>query len=427
MTAQLLQQARILDPGHQTDQVGDILIQPDSRHHRGVIRAIAPSITDLPADTTIRDCRGLIVAPGLVDLYSYTAEPGNESRESLAQLLQAAQAGGFTRVNLLPNSQPPLDRPSSLAWFRAKLQELNQQFPELARLEVNFWGGLTQDLAGGQMTELAELAAAGVVGFSDGRPLPSLALLHNVLDYLQQIQRPIALFPCDLGIAGRGVVREGANALRFGLPGIPASAEATALAAILELIAAKPIPIHIMRVSTARSVALLNAAQAQGLPVTASTTWHHLLLDTSDLSRYDPSLRLQPPLGNPDDRQALQAGVRDGVIQAIAIDHRAYTYEEKTVPFGEAPTGAIGFELALPLLWQNLVTKGILTPLQLWAALSHNPARCLGQTPASLQPNQPAELIVFDPVRQWQVTASQLCTPAPNTYYWGQTMMGQRV
>jgi dihydroorotase len=427
MTVQLLQQARILDPGSQTDRVGDILIEQRSGQPQGVIRAIAPHITDWPTDTEIQDCRGWVVAPGLVDLYSYSAEPGYEARETLEQLLQAARAGGFTRITLLPNSQPPLDRPSSLEWFRARLGELYRQSPALAEVQVHFWGGLTQDLAGAKMTELSELAAAGVAGFSDGRPLQQLGLLQHLLAYLQPLQKPIALYPCDLGIAGQGVAREGVNALRFGLPGIPVSAETTALASILELVAAQPMPIHIMRVSTARSVALLRLAQAQGLPVTASTTWQHLLLDTNDLYSYDPSLRLQPPLGNPEDRQALQAGVRDGVIQAIAIDHRAYAYEEKTVPFGEAPSGAIGFELALALLWQNLVIPGILTPLQLWAALSHNPARCLGQTPASVQPEQPAELIIFDPAQQWQVNASQLRTPAQNSSYWGQTLAGKRV
>jgi dihydroorotase len=420
MMTELLQHAHLLDPGTKTDQVGDVLIS-----EQGVILGVAPQITDFPADTIIRDCRGLIVAPGLVDLYSTTSEPGYESRETLAQLLQAAHAGGFTRLNLLPNSQPPLDRPSSLAWLRARLAELSHQFPDLVRLQVNFWGGLTHKLEGNQMSELAELAAAGVIGFSDGQPLQNLGLLQNLLDYLQPLQKPIALYPCDLRLAGRGVVREGVNALRFGLPGVAVSAETAALAAILELIAARPIPVHIMRVSTARSVALLRAAQAQGLPVTASTTWQHLLLDTEALHSYHPSLHLQPPLGNPDDRHALQQGIIEGVIQSIAIDHRAYTYEEKTVPFAEAPVGAIGLELALSLLWQQLVVPGLFTPLQLWAALSHNPAQCLNQAPPSLQPGQPDELILFDPQANWTVETGALQTPAQNTYYWEKSLTGR--
>jgi dihydroorotase len=219
MTVQLLQQARILDPDRQTDQVGDVLIG------QGQILALAPHLSEWPADTVIHDCRGLIVAPGLVDLYSTTAEPGNESRESLAQLLQAAQAGGFTRINLLPNTQPPTDRPSSLAWFRARLGELCAEIPDLAGVQVGFWAGLTQQLAGQQMTELAELAAAGAVGFSDGRPLQNLGLLDRLLEYLQPLEQPIALYPCDLNLAGKGVVRDGVNALRFGLPGVPVSAD----------------------------------------------------------------------------------------------------------------------------------------------------------------------------------------------------------
>jgi dihydroorotase len=215
------------------------------------------------------------------------------------------------------------------------------------------------------------------------------------------------------------------DALRFGLPGVAASAETAALSAILELIAARPIPVHIMRVSTARSVALLRAAQAQGLPVTASTTWQHLLLDTEALHSYHPSLHVHPPLGNPDDRQALQQGILEGVIQSIAIDHRAYTYEEKTVPFAEAPVGAIGLELALSLLWRQLVVPGLFTPLQLWAALSHNPAQCLNQAPPSLQPGQPDELILFDPQATWTIETGTLRTPAQNTYYWEKSLTGR--
>jgi dihydroorotase len=364
----------------------------------------------------------MVVGPGLVDLYSSSSEPGFESRESLEQLLRTALAGGFTRLNLLPNTNPPLDQPATLDWWRARLAG---QPADLATLQVNFWGSLTQGLQGQQMTELAELAAAGVIGLSDGQPITDLGLLQGILAYVQPLQKPDALWPLHTKIAGHGVVRDGLNALRLGLPGIPVSAEAASLTAILELVAIHPTPVHIMRVSTARSVTLLQAAQSAGLPITASTTWHHLLFSTDDLEGYDPGLHLQPPLGNPEDRQALRQGICDGILQGIAVDHRAYTYEEKTVAFAEAPPGAIGFELALPLLWQQLVATNEWTALQLWSALSLQPARCLGQTPASLTVGQPAELMLFDPQCAWQVNSQTLKTPAQNTALWGQTVIGK--
>ncbi|MEO0849771.1 MAG: dihydroorotase, partial [Cyanobacteria bacterium J06648_1] len=163
---------------------------------------------------------------------------------------------------------------------------------------------------------------------------------------------------CDRNISADGIMREGADSIQWGLPGNPSASETSAIAALLELVANTFTPIHIMRVSTARSVELIEDAKAKGLPVTASTTWMHLLLDTSSVKTYHTALNLEPPLGNPRDMMALRRGVRQGILDAIAIDHSPFTYEEKTVAFAQAPPGAIGLELALTLLWKNLVETG---------------------------------------------------------------------
>lgn len=411
MSSELLQQVRVLDPVSGTDQLADVLITD------GLIKAVEPSITDIPADTALRDCQGLILGHGLVDLYSHSGEPGFEERETWLSLLEAAKAGGFTRLTILPDTTPSLDNPASVAQIQ---QKWHAPTPQLA-----CWGALTLLVAGQQMTELAELAAAGVVGFTDGRPLSNLALVRRLLEYLQPLHKPVALMPCDGKLMGNGVMREGANSLRFGLPGIPAFAESSALAAILELVAAIGTPVHLMRISTRRGVELIQQAKSQGLPVTASTTWMHLLLDTDDLQNYDPNLRLEPPLGNPADRAALVEGVRAGVIDAIAIDHSPYTYEEKTVSFAEAPPGAIGLELALPLLWQTLVETGDWSALQLWQCLSTSPAICLGQSLKAIAPQQPAELVLFDPQKTWKVDRSSLKSQSTNTPWLGQQLTGR--
>jgi len=230
-------------------------------------------------------------------------------------------------------------------------------------------------------------------------------------------------------LAEAGVVREGPQALRLGLPGVSAIAETTALATLLECIAEIPAWVHVMRISTARGVALLRQAKAQGLPVSASVPWHHLVFDTQDLEGYDPSLRHSPPLGNPADRQALIAGVADGVIDAIAIDHSPYTYEEKTVAFDTAPPGAIGLELALPVLWQTFVSGAQsdtrLSPAQLWQALSAGPAQCLGLTPPRLAVGSPAELVLFDPNAEWSVLPENLRSLSSNTPWLNQTIKGK--
>jgi dihydroorotase len=222
-------------------------------------------------------------------------------------------------------------------------------------------------------------------------------------------------------------MREGAASIRFGLPGNPAIAETSALAALLEVVESTGTKVHIMRVSTGRSVKLIQDAKARGLPITASTTWMHLLLNAEDVGSYDPSLRLEPPLGNPSDQAALIEGVRSGVLDAIAIDHTPYTYEEKTVAFAEAPAGAIGLELALPLLWHTLVENGDWSSLELWRVLSTRPAQCLQQKPAAIAAGQLAEIILFDPQLTWTVERQNLKSLSLNTPWLGQQLQGRVV
>jgi dihydroorotase len=415
MTPTLLKQARVLNPVYDTDQTADVLIQD------GTIAAVDTLLTDIPPDTEILDCSGLILAPGLVDLYSHSGEPGNEDRETLESLLQSAIAGGFTRLTLLPDTHPALDNPAELAWFRTQLRRHNLP------IQVAHWGALTLGTKGQQMSELAELAAAGVLGFADGKPLANTALLRRSLEYAQSFHKPIAFWCCDPDLTGNGVVREGAEALRLGLPPSPAIAETAALAALLECLADVRFPVHIMRVSTARSVELIQAAKARGLPITASTTWMHVLLNISDVHSYHTSLRLDPPLGNPADQAALIQGLKDGVLDAIAIDHTPYTYEEKTVAFSEAPAGAIGLELALPLLWQTFVASEDWTALALWRSLSTHPALCLQQNPGAIAPGLPAELTLFDPQQVWTVSAEGLRSRSYNTFWLGQDLVGKVV
>jgi dihydroorotase len=431
---ELLQKVRVIDPVSEIDELFDVLIAD------GYIQAVASHISDINSNTQIRDCQGLVLGPGLVDLYSHSGEPGFEERETLLSFLQAATAGGFTRVSILPDTSPVIDNPALVAQLQKRrgegmgemrgmreMEKINLVLPVSPLPLLHIWGAITLDVAGKQMTELADLAAAGVVGFTDGKPLENLALVQRVLEYLQPLGKPVAFWPSDRQLAANGVMREGVDALRFGLPPIPASAETTAIAAMLELVAEIGTPVHIMRVSTARSVELIASAKAAGLPITASTTWMHLLLDTKAVKNYNTSLHLDPPLGNPRDVAALRAGVRAGVIDAIAIDHTPYSYEEKVQAFAEAPPGAIGLELALPLLWQYLVETEEFTALELWRALSTSPAECLGQKVSAILPHQPAELTLFDPQQTWKVERKSLYTLSQNTSWLGQQLKGHVV
>ncbi|NJK40240.1 MAG: dihydroorotase [Acaryochloridaceae cyanobacterium SU_2_1] len=412
MTQELLRQVRLLDPISQVDRVGDLLIG------EGQILEVSAHTRPSPPNINSRDCTGLVLAPGLVDLYSHADEPGFETRETLASLAAAAVGGGFTRLMLLPDTQPVLDHGNGIAWLQAHL-------PQGLPLQVKAWGAISQNLEGQQLVEFSDLVQAGVVGFSDGRPLQNLLLLRRFLEYLGPQAPPIALWPCQVSLAEQGVIREGLEALRLGLPEISTLAETTALATLIEMVALVKTPIHIMRVSTARSVALLKAAKAEGLPITASTTWMHLLGNSQSLGNYDVNWRLDPPVGTVADQEALISGIETGVIDAISIDHHAYTYEEKTVAFSEAPPGAIGLELALPLLWDSFVNSGRWSALTLWRALSTQPSQCLHQVPAVLQAGHPAELVLFDPQQTWQIDPQSLHSLSYNTPWQGQTLRGR--
>lgn len=425
MNSELLQQVRVIDPVSGNDKLADVLIA------EGFIKAVEPQIAHHPANTVVRDCRGLILGPGLVDLYSHSGEPGFERRETWLSLLAAAAVGGFTRLTILPDTLPAVDNLAGLARLRQQEFE-NKHISSLFPLppsppHVHYWGAITLKQEGQQMTELAELASGGVVGFADGCGLSNLALVRRVLEYLEPFGKPVALWPCDSQLVGDGVMREGAASIRLGLPGNPAMAESAALAALLEVIAVTGNPVHLMRISTRRGVELIRDAKARGLPVTASTTWMHLLFNTKDLNSYDPNLRIEPPLGNPSDQIALIEGVREGILDAIAIDHSPFTYEEKTVPFAEAPPGAIGLELALPLLWHTLVEKGGWSALELWQCLSTNPAFCLQQEPAAIAPGKPAEVLLFNPQQTWRVGTDTLKSLSTNTPFLGQQITGRVV
>ncbi|MBD1910064.1 MULTISPECIES: dihydroorotase [unclassified Leptolyngbya] len=411
MAGELLRQVRVLDPLNGRDSCADVWLESD------VVRDITEHITDVPEGTEVRDGTGLVLGPGLVDLYSHSGEPGNESRETMETLARAAIAGGFTQLTLLPDTDPTVDSPTGITWATSHWPATGPR--------LHLWGALTQGVQGQQMTELADLAAAGAIGFADGQPLQNPLLLRRVLEYAHPLQKPVALWGCDRQLQGSGVAREGMDSIQLGLPGTPALAETTALATLLECVATIGTPVHVMRVSTARSVELIADAKQKGLPITASTTWLHLLLNTSDLKSYNPNLRVEPPLGTSADQMALIQGVESGVIDAIAIDHAPYTYEEKTVAFAEAPPGVIGLELALPLLWQGLVASEKWSALTLWKALSLSPQTCLQQTPTGVTPGAPADLVLFDPSDRWRITPQVLQSRSYNTPWLEQVITGR--
>jgi dihydroorotase len=398
----LFRQVRILDAVAHSDRAADVLLDADGRFIVGIDATQIPDVVD------VSDRTGLILGTGCVDLYSTSGEPGFEQRETLASLAESARRGGYTKVGILPHTQPAIDDIAALEFWRS--QKHSTFTP---------WGAITKGCEGKQIADLAELAEF-VVGFTDAKPIANLALIRRAMEYIKPLGKPIMLVPQDLGLVASGVMREGKWSLQYGLSGIPDSAETSALAALLELVRQTQTPTHLMRISSARSVELLARAKADGLPITASVPWLHLWLEDQALHSYDPNLRLMPALGTQADRLALIAGVKSRVIDAIAVDHTPYTYEEKTVAFEVAPAGAIGLELVIPTLWQQLVETGHLSGLELWQALSSSPAKCL-----NLNLEQLSLHTLFDPNHNWTVTAGAIASLSHNTPCLGKVAIGK--
>ncbi len=407
----IIHQARLLDPVRHLDEVGDLWLES------GLIRAIGSLPSEVPSAISRVDGRQWVIGPGLIDLYAHSGEPGFEQRETLASLDQAAQAGGFTQIGILPTTDPPLTTLDALKAFDST--PTTTRLCPLAAITLGSEG----------LTELSELALADIAGFMSPCSSRTFSHLHRALDYLQPCSTPILLWPWDDGQVQGGYLFEGPWTLRLGLQSMPVTTETAMVAMLLELIRHHSYRIHLMRITQPRSLQLIAQALQDGLPITASTTWMHLLLCDADIHRYqyDGSLNLVPPLPDASAQKALIQAIQTGILTAIATDHHPYTFEEKGVPFGDAPPGAIGLELALPLLWSSLVSTQQLSALQLWSALSSGPARCLHQDPPSLTAGSPANLTILDPFQTWMITPETLRSRSHATPWLGQTIQGKVV
>ncbi len=402
----LFKQVRILSADSSSniaESFADVFVDSDHQIHLNFDQS------QIPQETNIDQRSGVVLGTGLIDLYSTSSEPGHESKETISELVQAAKNGGFATIGILPNTQPAIDDIAALEFWR----NVQQKHGNI----LQPWGAITKGLEGKQLTDIAELAES-VIGFTDSKPISNLLLVRRAMEYIKPLGKHIALFPQNPDLTGTGVIREGKWSLQYGMTGYPAAAETTALAALIELVRLTKAPTHFMRLSTAQSVELIYQAKNDGLPVTASATWLHLCHCDRDLATYDPNLRLSPPLGSEGDRLALIAGIKSGVIDSIAIDHTPCAYEEKVVPFEVAPVGAIGLEFALPVLWQNLVITGLLTAIELWQALSVNPAKILGLAPPKLS-------TLFEPCLEWLAKDSAIASQSRNSNYMGRSLIGK--
>ena len=409
----LIKNGRLVDPASGLDQIGDLAITG------GRITAIGDTKADFAPDRTI-DATGLIVAPGLVDLAVRLREPGHEHEGMLESELAAAAAGGITSVVCLPDTDPTLDEPGlvEMLKFRAR---------KLSRCRLFPLGALTRGLKGEILTEMAELHEAGCVGFSQAEvPVRDTQVLQRALQYASTFGYTVWLRPQDAWL-GKGVAASGPVATRLGLSGVPVSAETIALHTIIELVRATGARVHLCRISSAAGVDLVRQAKAQNLPITADVSINSLLLTDVDIGYFNPAMRLNPPLRQGRDRDALQAALADGTLDALVSDHTPVSEDEKTLPFGEAEPGATGLELllSLALKWAGADHHEPAQPARLRQALSvvtAGPVRVLGDALGSLSSSAGrlvqggvADVCVFDPTARWQVVPGILTSQGKHT------------
>jgi dihydroorotase len=400
----ILTHARVIDPSRDLDAPGSVIIAD------GRIVAAGPEALNqgTPDGAEVIDCRGRIVAPGLVDMRVFVGEPGAEHRETLASASRAAAAGGVTTMITMPDTDPVIDDPALVDFVMRRARDT-------ARVRVHPMAALTRGLEGNETAEIGLLQEAGAVAFTDGRhSIGSALVMRRALRYARDFGALIVQHVEDATLAGTGVVTEGEFATRLGLPGAPREAEIIMLERDMRLVALTGGHYHAAQISTSDSVEVIRAAKAKGLDVTAGVSAAHLSLNELDIGTYRSFLKLSPPLRAEDDRLAVVAGLADGTIDIVVSSHDPQDVEMKRQPFAEAGAGAVGLETLLPAV-ARLVHNGDISWSRLFAVTSTNPARRLGLDVGTLKPGSPADVVVVDPDVAWILDRAELQSRSKNT------------
>ena len=410
----LLKGGRVVDPANRRDGEFDVLID------KGRIAAIGKS---LPAD----DARvlplpgGWIVAPGLIDIHVHLREPGQEHKETIATGAAAAAAGGFTAVACMPNTEPVNDHPGVTELILRKAADA-----KLAR--VYPIGAVSMGSQGERLSELAAQKDAGCVAFSDdGRPVATALLMRRALEYAGMLGVPIIDHCEDASLKGDGVAHEGFHAARLGLRGIPGAAEAIMVERDIELAELTGAACHIAHMSARQSIYAVRAAKARGINVTCEVTPHHFILTDEALEqpvRYDTNVKMNPPLRESADRDAMLEGIADGTVDVIATDHAPHHADEKVVEFDRAPFGIVGLETCVSLVFDRLVHAGRIGVVRAIELLATNPARVLHLPGGHLTEGAPADVTILAPDEAVTVQAAAFRSRSKNTPFDGWRLKG---
>ncbi|MGI6096589.1 MAG: dihydroorotase [Dethiobacteria bacterium] len=407
----ILKGGRLIDPSFDLNKVCDLVIE------NGLITELAEDIK-AEAHEEVIDLRGKVVVPGFIDMHVHLREPGQESKETIYTGCQAAVAGGFTAVACMPNTVPVVDN-------KVVIEYIKKEAERVSLAKVYPIGAITKGCQGQELAEIGRMVEHGIRAVSDdGQPVKEAELMRSVLEYTRMFAIPVINHCEDPSLIGLHGINEGRISTILGLAGAPTVAETTMVARDLLLAEYTGGWVHIAHVSTATSVELIRRAKERGVRVTAEVTPHHLLLTEEAVDGYNTQAKMNPPLRTEEDRLALIAGLREGVIDLIATDHAPHGPEEKEEDFISAPSGVAGLETAVPLLLTELVAKGLLSLEQLVDRLSRAPARVLGVPGGTLACGQPADITVLDLEREAVITAERFYSKGKNTPFEGWAVKG---
>lgn len=409
----LIKNGRLIDPANARDEVADILLR------EGKVAAIGPNLA--PDGAQVIDATGKVVSPGFIDIHVHLREPGYESKETIATGTRAAAAGGFTSVVPMANTDPVIDTASDVKFIldRAQAKAVVNVFPIAA---------VTMEQKGERIVEFGDLVHAGAIGFcDDGRPIMNNEIMRRAMEYCAMFNVPILDHCEDVHLSGDGVMREGAVSTRIGLKGIPPVAEMIHVARDIALAEYTGGSIHLQHISNYRSLQFIERAKERGVRVTCEVTPHHLTLTEDNVAEYDTNYKMNPPLGTEKDRQALLKALASGTIDCIATDHAPHSQMEKDKVFNEAPFGIIGMETAFPVVFTELVDKGVLSLPQLIEKMTVAPAAIMNLKKGSLSIGADADVTILDPQWEGVLEESILQSRSRNCPYIGWQVKGRVV
>jgi dihydroorotase len=403
--------ARVFDPVEGVDAVLDVRVDD------GVIAALGQNL-DTNSHRVI-DAEGLVLAPAFVDPHVHLRTPGREDEETIATGTAAAAAGGYCAILAMPNTDPVVDSAATLG-------SLLEAARTDAEIPVGFLAAITKAQAGAELTEMAELAAAGAVGFSDdGLPVAAAGLMRRALQYGAVTGRRIALHCEERTLSRDGQMHEGEVSAELGFTGYPSVAESLMVERDLALAAFERQPLHLLHLSAWESVQSLRRARAEGVQATAEVTPHHLCLTDEAIRSLDPNLKINPPLRSASDRTALIEALKDGTITAIATDHAPHARHEKEVPFEAAPFGVTGLETAFAALYTHLVEPGLIPLGVLLERMSAGPARAYGLDEPRIAVGSAANLVLLDLNASYRITEETFRSRSVNSWLLGETVKGK--